>query len=458
MKKMIFSVLTGIVVITSVSFGVYQYKEKLNYRNYLSNDYQRSFYEAVGYMDNVDKMLDKVRLARKPEQSSTMFAEVWKQAAAAHDNLSELPYNHKVVSNTLKFLSQVSDFSYSMLKKTTEGTELEKDDWDKIDQMREYSGILSEDLNNTISQVNLSGTIDWEKIEKEKYSGESGEDMANETILGSMASVSKQFQQYPSLIYDGPFSEHIKAIEPKMTKGKEKISSEDGADVIKKFLRNEEITDVNIIGKTDTTIEHTIPVYSYEIFLKDYKDPSIYAEVTQQGGYVLWMLNYTEIPYSENYITIEQALDYSEKFLTQNGYTDMKYSYYEINEDSVVINYAPYVNDTIIYPDLIKVKVSLSDGTIVGYEAGGFIAMHHERNIYEPELSENKAKEYVSNDLKIESINKAIIPLESKREVLCYEFKGKFDGGEYIVYINADTGEQEKILELLISENGVLTE
>jgi hypothetical protein len=51
----------------------------------------------------------------------------------------------------------------------------------------------------------------------------------------------------------------------------------------------------------------------------------------------------------------------------------------------------------------------------------------------------------------------AVIPLESKREVLCYEFKGKFDDKNFLVYINAETGQEEKILLLLETPNGILT-
>ena len=47
-------------------------------------------------------------------------------------------------------------------------------------------------------------------------------------------------------------------------------------------------------GETDTKVKHTIPVYSYEVVLKEQNDPTIAVDVTQEGGLVLWMLNYTE--------------------------------------------------------------------------------------------------------------------------------------------------------------------
>ena len=50
-----------------------------------------------------------------------------------------------------------------------------------------------------------------------------------------------------------------------------------------------------------------------------------------------------------------------------------------------------------------------------------------------------------------------MIPLESKREVLCYAFQGSFDDQNFIIYINAATGKEEKILMLIESEDGILT-
>ena len=51
-----------------------------------------------------------------------------------------------------------------------------------------------------------------------------------------------------------------------------------------------------------------------------------------------------------------------------------------------------------------------------------------------------------------------MIPTAGQHEVLCYEFVCTDSaGGRCIVYVNAETGEQQKILILLEDENGSLT-
>ena len=51
----------------------------------------------------------------------------------------------------------------------------------------------------------------------------------------------------------------------------------------------------------------------------------------------------------------------------------------------------------------------------------------------------------------------AIIPTEFLTEILCWEFKGKVDDNEFIVYINAKNGEEEDILMIINTPNGTLT-
>ena len=64
----------------------------------------------------------------------------------------------------------------------------------------------------------------------------------------------------------------------------------------------------------------------------------------------------------------------------------------------------------------------------------------------------------MNRDLQISSEGLAIIPTEFQTEILCYEFKGKVDDKEFLVYINAENGREEDILIIINTPNGTLTE
>jgi hypothetical protein len=73
-----------------------------------------------------------------------------------------------------------------------------------------------------------------------------------------------------------------------------------------------------------------------------------------------------------------------------------------------------------------------------------------------PKLSKLEARALVSPSLVIESEGMAVIPTPSKQERFCYEFKGSYGEHHFIVYINANTGEEADILQILHTENGTL--
>ena len=72
-------------------------------------------------------------------------------------------------------------------------------------------------------------------------------------------------------------------------------------------------------------------------------------------------------------------------------------------------------------------------------------------------VSREEAQGVVSDKLKILSHALAVIPTSGKNEVFCHEFKCESaDGRHYIVYVNAETGNEERILILIEDENGAL--
>ena len=114
--------------------------------------------------------------------------------------------------------------------------------------------------------------------------------------------------------------------------------------------------------------------------------------------------------------------------------------------------------DIAIYPDQVKLKIALDDGSIIGIESEKFLVSHVEkREMISPKISEAKAREKVGTRLKINKVSLAIIPTQMNKEVLCYEFLGSYKGKDFIVYINASTGYEQKIMEIIDTPNGKLT-
>ncbi len=156
-------------------------------------------------------------------------------------------------------------------------------------------------------------------------------------------------------------------------------------------------------------------------------------------------------------LNMKQAVAKAESFLKRNGFINMTTSYYDISGGTATINFAAMENRVILYSDLIKVKVALDNGEILGFESQGYLMSHSERSLAEPALSAEQAAAAVNPHLTVDSVRPALSPLESQREVLTYECKGTYKKHHFLIYINAETGEEERIFMLIESESGILT-
>lgn len=100
----------------------------------------------------------------------------------------------------------------------------------------------------------------------------------------------------------------------------------------------------------------------------------------------------------------------------------------------------------------------MDNGEILSFDARGYITNHTQRTLDPPALTKEEAAVKLSADLNIIDTKLCVIPSDGLKERYCHEFYCRTNDGEHLlVYINADTGEEEQILLLQIGENGRLT-
>ncbi len=438
-----------VLVVTAIiaGFGIYQYKRSIDFRNRVENGYQRAFTELVHYVNNLDTTLTKAAVASSPAQLSSLAIDLWRQAAFAQANLGQLPVANTELDNTATFLSQVGDYTFSLSKKVKNGEELTQKELDQLASLQQYASSLNERLTSMQSEM-FGGVLRFGEFNNitNRLTGSEAQNFD-----GSMQEIENGFSEYASLIYDGPFSEHVRNREPRLISGKPEISPDEAKNVLTSFLGNDKIRSVEVTGEGGGPI----PTYSCTAKTDDEKR-EISAEVTKNGGYVLLILDNRHPETDE--LDVPAAALAAREFLTQKGFYNMHESYYQREGNTVVINYAYKQDDYVIYTDLIKVKIALDNGEVIGFEAHGYITNHADvRSIPQPVISEDEARGKVNKNVEISKINKALIPLDNGSEAFCYELKGSLGGKNFLVYVNVKTGDEEKILILLENENGTLT-
>ena len=102
------------LVLTVVIINLKKENEKMV--RTINSSYGESFYELLEYVDNVKTLLTKAQISSTPEYSAKTLTEVWREANLAESSLSKLPITHISLENAVKFLNQVSDYSYYLSK------------------------------------------------------------------------------------------------------------------------------------------------------------------------------------------------------------------------------------------------------------------------------------------------------------------------------------------------------
>ena len=439
--------LSIIVVLFSiiVILGIYTYKKQIEYRQASENSYNMAFYEVVDYVQNVEVYLAKSLISSSPESGAESLANVWREANLALSYLSQLPISSHELENTAKFLNQVSDYSYSLYTKNLKDTELTNEDMDNLKELHQYSVELENTLNQLSADIN-DGRISWGELTDEGTVAFAQQ--VSNISQDSFDNLEQTFHEYSGLIYDGAFSEHITKAEKVGLTG-ENIDEETAKNKAKDLFDQNNIKEITSYGKSEGDINS----YNFGITFNDESVATV--SVSEKGGHVVYMDKNREV--TAEVILQEEADQKAKEYLEKNGFSNMKETYYLKQSGIVTINYAYQQDDVIMYPDLIKVKVALDNGEILGIETTGYLNSHTTRKLEEPKITVEEAKESLNDDLTIESEALAIIPTEWKTEVLCWEFEGNVEGLDFIVYVNANTGEEEDVLIITNTPNGTLT-
>ncbi len=391
-------------------------------------------------LDSITTSLQKSICSGTAEMLEENSKELFRQSSIAKVSLAALTDSPADAEEIYKFLSQVGDYTlYLSAALDNDGT-VKKEDSESLDQLLAYSESLSRAFEEITADYNNGGVTFSQLISI--ISDESDYDKIS--FSQSFSDSQQTFSDYPTLLYDGPFSDTSLNRKSQFLPEKE-VTADEAAQ-----------TAADLLGEDPSALKKEADVDSeIEMFCFSKNDMSI--GITKRGGYVCYLMN--PVFAGEATISAEEAIKRGLSYLSEIGYTEkMKESYYSVYDGICTVNYAYAQDDTVCYADLIKVSISLETGKIVSLDARGYLMNHRIRQLPENIISAEEAVKSLSPRLTVLSQKKAVIPLENGSEAFCLEFRCKTHlGSEVLVYTDCLTGEEKEILLLLYSDNGVLT-
>lgn len=402
---------------------------------------ERALTELGTQLDTISLNLDKCLYASTAPMIASISTDVWRASTAAKTNLSEITDGEAELSAIYKFLSQVGEYTMTLNEKSASGQKITADETKKLKQLSDYAEKLSEEVNFLINEEQ-NGGLEFEYVKSTLAKNEE----ESKLYLGQELDDAKQtMTNYPTLIYDGPFSDNIDTKKSKLIENLPEISKQEAQKKAANFLGVDE-TELYFLSECLGNLE----CYSFY-------NAQLTVSVTKKGGIVTYLLRSRFA--DESTLTYEQAIESAKLFLNNHGYKNVKESYYAVTDGIMTINFAFYENGITYYTDLIKVSVALDNGEITGFDSTGYLMNHTKRELAKKyKYTEESAGALLNSSLKIKSSKKVFIPTDFGTEIFAYEYHCVApENREILVYIDPQTGVEAEILVLLYSDNGVLT-
>lgn len=391
--------------------------------------------ELCENLDSISISLQKGVYTTDGDALEIIGNELCRQGARAKDSLGLLDFDREIRDGLYRFLSQVGNYTVYIARKKAEGT-----DRSELMKLCNYAKKLSEGMN-AICVDYYNGDVSFEGAERMLRAGQQE---LPEDFYHRIYDTAQTAGDYPTLIYDGPFSESLSDKKSELLINKREITADEAQKIAAEILGVQKSA-----LRRDEDVNSHLQLYSFSYGKND-------ITITKKGGY---LCSFIREGFAEREsISPDSAIKRGEEYLKLLGYEGMTSSYYSVYDGVCTINYAFEKDGVIFYSDLIKVKIGLDKGKLMGFDATAYLLSHKERSLPRPKLSLNQAKKMLSSSLEIIDSRYAMIPLETGKEAFCLQLHCRDkESKELLIYLNALTGKQEDILLLLYSDDGILT-
>ena len=424
------------IILVAVGFVIKSEVKNKKYRLQIQNTYSKNFDELTASVNNINLLLQKAKYTNDKDQLTSIAIKLLTEANLSKNALSQLPNSQELTAFN-KFLSQVGNYAVSVSKIVINGESFPREYQKNIEALNLVSNKINEIVTNNV--INFNNSDYWAK----EIENEIALSVDETTLNGSFASLEQDLADYPTLVYDGPYSDHISEKEPQILKSEKKVTKEEAVKIAAKTAECKE-KDLSFYGAE----QGKIPCYRFY-------NEKLNITVSQAGGEVIYMRKNRQV--EKAVLSYSQALNKAEEYLENLGYINFIKSYYFTDEGVCVVNFVYLDGQTKCYTDQIKVGIAMDNGEIMLYEAASYLTNHTERAFESIVYTKDEAAEKINKSLTIKEISIALIPTEYGKEVRCYEFLcAAQNGDEILVYINVLTLKEEEILILLKSDGGTL--
>src|SRR5690606_29360044 len=219
-------------LLVSTAWGVSQWARAQRAEAMLAAQYQRAFFDLLGHVENVSVLLAKGQVAGSPGQTALLLTDAWSQALSAQAHLNALPFAPGVHRRTSTFLTQAGDFAHMLAAEVARGRQPSPEMMASLAELQTQADRLARELHAIAEGANR-GQMRWHEVQR--LASSRLDDTPTHPLGEGVARIEEDLLEYPTLLYDGPFSDHVTRREPR-TVPETEVTEEEARAIAARFL------------------------------------------------------------------------------------------------------------------------------------------------------------------------------------------------------------------------------
>ena len=256
----VFALLLALAAVSGLAFRFKS--ERDGYAARLREVYDGAVLSALRQMEHMELALGKALLSQEDGAENQYLNQVSAGAAQVQRSLSLLPLSHTATQRAMKFANQAADYSGTLLLTG----KITQEDAAKLESLlsacQEYASALTQSRESLTREAQIGKAAFYPE-------GSEPETAAYDSAVS-----------YPTLIYDGPFSD-ARQTGQALALGTKVVSQEEAIAIARDF-----VGDRVKRASAGVSMGGSIPCWGVTLELGDV---TLQAAVTQQGGKILWM-------------------------------------------------------------------------------------------------------------------------------------------------------------------------
>lgn len=419
-EKIILIALTVFCVLAvgglGATLGVLEHKTT-EYERDINTVYDRAYYASADCLGDIENKLYKLRLTTSSDGQRKILNELHSDCEVLAVHLSALQNENGQISEAIAFVNKLGGYSAYLAGKLP-AEPLTEEEKSKFLALLPACEGLHEEFCKAGAAVALGGAF-RDSLGK-----------ASDVLGGVYGAFDSGTVEYPEMIYDGPFSDGLDTRNPVYLAALEEVSVEQARQT------------ANGVFGCNTYVGDYDGVFEGYVFGGENGKT---VTITKRGGMVAEFVSATES--TDGNVDKKTLTSNAVALLNRLGYANMQGVWVSVNGDTAYVNCA-YVQDGVIYyPDLIKVKLDTSDGSVIGLEAENYLFNHAPRTLVEGIKSSTDV--VTPEGFTSKSLRLALIPTDGGGEILCYEAYGSYEGSDYYLYYDALTLAEVKVMRVV---------